>query len=165
MKKSFDEIFVKLDQIGIIVPEENSKEIRENVIRFFQLDEKTDVLDCGLLRLTNTFYRGLLQNPPPGVDIVCCNKDSLPVELEFLSPVDGNSAWMDYYKKVSRGIHHIRFNVSSHEDAVAYMKEHGIEIYHTGDSSKGPGVKFAYFDSYDKLGFYIETLNLAEMGL
>ena len=40
--------------------------------------------------------------------------------------MNGESAWMEYHKKVGKGIHHIRFDVSSHEDAIAYMKEHKL---------------------------------------
>ena len=97
----------------------------------------------------------------PGVHMQFFNK--FGVQLEYLSPIDGESAWMEYKDKVGRGIHHIRFDVSSHEDAIVYMEEKGIPVLQSGDSVRGGGVKFAYFDSYDKLGFYIETLNLTEV--
>ena len=50
----------------------------------------------------------------------------------------------------------------SHEDAVAYLAERGIKMIHSGDSVRGGGVKFAFYDSIEKLGFMIETINLAE---
>lgn len=161
MKKTFDEIFIKLDQIGIITPIGEVATLRQNLMDVFQISPE-QVTGGNTARHKNTVFRGKPQAASPAVRMDFFNKDSFPVELEFLSPVDGDSAWMEFHKKVGKGIHHIRFNVSSHEDAVAYMKEHGIEVYHVADSPRGPGIKFAYFDSYEKLGFYIETINLAE---
>jgi hypothetical protein len=162
MKKSFDEIFVRLDQVGVITPIDEVEELRKNMIDVFQLDEEK-VTGGNVTRHANTIFRGVKQDPLPGVRMDFFDKDSFPVQLEYLSPVDGESAWMEYHKKVNKGIHHIRFDVSSHEDAIQYMKEHGIEAYHLADSPRGPDIKFAYFDAYDKLGFYIETINFTEV--
>lgn len=161
MEKTFDEIFVKLDQVGIITPIEEVETLRKNLLDIFQIP-LGNATGGNTARHPNTVFRGKVQTVSPAVRMDFFNKDSFPVELEFLSPIDGNSAWMEYHKNFQKGIHHIRFNVSSHEDAVQYMREHGIEVYHVADSPRGPGVKFAYFDSYEKLGFYIETINLAE---
>lgn len=160
MSKRFDEIFVKMDQVGIISPIEEVEKFRENMIEIFNIDP-ANVTGGNITRHNNTVYRGEVQDPLPGVRMDFFDK--FPVQLEYLSPVDGNSAWMEYHKKVDRGIHHVRFDVSSHEDAIAYMKEHGIEVYHTADSPRGAGIKFAYFDAYEKLGFYIETINFTEV--
>jgi catechol 2,3-dioxygenase-like lactoylglutathione lyase family enzyme len=159
--KTFNEIFVKLDQVGMITPIDEVDELKRNLIDVFQLGPG-DVYGGTVARHENTVYRGELQSPGPAIRMDFFNKENFPVELEFLSPVDGNSAWMEYYQKARKGIHHIRFNVSSHDDAVQYMKAHGIEVFHVADSPRGAGIKFAYYDSYDKLGFYIETINLAE---
>lgn len=161
MKKTFDEIFVKLDQIGMITPIDEVAQLKENLMDVFQIGAD-EVYGGNVARHENTIFRGELQELKPAVRMDFFNKGGFPVELEYLSPIDGNSAWMEFHKNHHKGIHHIRFNVSSHEDAVAYMKEKGIEVYHVADSPRGPGIKFAYFDSYDKLGFYIETINLAE---
>ena len=161
MKKSFSEIFVKLDQVGMITPIDEVEQLRKNLMEVFEIPaEKAS--GGNTARHEKTIFRGEQQDPGPAIRMDFFNKEEFPVELEFLSPVDGKSAWMEFHQKFHKGIHHIRFNVSSHEDAVQYMKEHGIEVYHTADSPRGPGVKFAYYDSYDKLGFYIETINLAE---
>ncbi len=160
MNKKFDEIFVELDQVGIVVPEADSQELGKNMRDIFDIPEE-DAADGGVSRHPNSTYRGKALEQGPAVHMQFFDK--FGVQLEYLSPLDGDSAWMDYTNKVGRGIHHIRFNVSSHEDAIAYMAEKGISVYQSGDSVRGGGVKFAYFDSYDKLGFYIETLNLEEV--
>lgn len=162
MTRSFDEIFVKLDQIGIISPIGDVAKMRENMIDVFQMDPEK-VSGGNTTRHANTVFRGEVQDPAPAVRMDFFDKDGFPVQLEYLSPVDGCSAWMEYHKMVGRGMHHIRFDVSSHEEAKQYMKEHGIEIYHEADSPRGKGIKFGYYDSYEKLGFYIETINFTEM--
>ncbi len=161
MKKTFDEIFVKLDQVGIVVPPDDVSRLKENLIDVFGMT-KDEVSGGNVGRHPNTVFRGQSQEPGPAVRMDFFNKKGFPVELEYLSPIDGESAWMEYHRNFQKGIHHIRFNVSSHEDAVQYMADHGIDVYHVADSPRGPGIKFAYFDSYEKLGFYIETINLAE---
>jgi hypothetical protein len=161
MKKRFDEIFVEMDQVGIIVPYEEVDTMVSNMADVFELTE--DQISGGTVcHHKNTVYRGNKSNPLPGVRMDFFQK--FPVELEYLSPVEGESAWMEYKNKVTKGMHHVRFNVSSHADAIEYMKEKGIEVYHEADSPRGEGIKFAYFDSYEKLGFYIETINFAEVG-
>jgi hypothetical protein len=162
MSKKFDEIFVKMDQIGIIVPYEEVDEMAANMADVFELTPE-QISGGKICRHENTVYRGERLKTLPGVRTDFFNK--FPVELEYLSPVDGESSWMEYRKKYNKGIHHIRFNVSSHEEAKKYLKEKGIEIYHEADSPRGEGIKFGYFDAYEKLGFYIETINFAEFGL
>lgn len=160
MSKTFDEIFVDIDQVGCVVPEEDSLAFGKNLKEIFEIPEE-GAIDGGVSRHPNSTYRGQALEEGPAVHMQFFNK--FGIQLEYLSPVEGDSAWMDYTKKVGRGLHHIRFNVSSHDDAIAYMAEKGIPVYQSGDSVRGGGVKFAYFDSYDKLGFYIETLNLEEV--
>lgn len=162
MKKTFDEIFVSLDQVGIVTPAEEVDRLKKNLMEVFQIPRE-GASGGNVAHHNNTIYRGSLQTPSPGVRMDFFNKDTFPVELEYLSPTEGNSAWMEFHEKWNKGLHHIRFNVAGHREAVEYMKEHGIEVYHEADSPRGKGIKFAYFDSYDKLGFYIETINLAEM--
>ncbi len=160
MNKHFDEIFVKMDQIGIIIPYEETDEMVQNMKDVFELDDSA-VTGGKIHSHENTIYRGVRQivNPQVRMDFF----EKFPVELEYLSPVSGDSAWMEFKNKFRKGIHHIRFDVSSHEDAIEYLKEKGIELYHEADSPRGEGIKFGYFDAYEKLGFYIETINFAEM--
>lgn len=160
MGKKFDEIFVKMDQVGIVTPIEEVENLKKNLMEIMDIPEE-NVSGGNIARHGNTVFRGEKQDPAPGVRMDFFDK--FAVQLEYLSPVDGNSAWMEYHRKVGKGIHHVRFDVSSHEGAIEYMKEHGIEAYHTADSPRGAGIKFAYFDSYDKLGFYIETINFTEV--
>jgi hypothetical protein len=158
MAKKFDEIFVKLDQIGVIAPIEDCERLTKNMMDVFEMDES--VHTSKEMSHKGSVYRGNPVEPGPRVQAEFFNK--FDIELEYLCPIDENSSWMEYHKKVDRGIHHIRFDVNNFEDAVEYLHEKGIEVYHIADSPRRPGMKFAYFDSYDKLGFYIEIINFSE---
>ena len=160
MEKKFDDIFLSIDQVGIVAPDEESAGLAANMKDVFDLTDEQAV-DGGVFRHLNSTYMGEPNEPGPGVHMYLFNKFN--IQLEYLCPVDGKSAWMDYRNKVGKGIHHIRFDVASHDEAIAYMAAKGIKTYQTADSVKGEGLKFAYFDSYDKLGFYIETFNMTEV--
>jgi hypothetical protein len=159
MDKRFDDIFVNMDQVGIIVPYEEVTQMVQNMKDVFDLED-SQITGGEVHCHENTVYRGEHLKVNPTVRMDFFNK--FPVELEYLSPVEGQSAWQEFKDKYKKGLHHIRFNVNSHKDAVEYLKEKGIELYHEADSPRGEGVKFGYFDAYEKLGFYIETINLAE---
>lgn len=159
MSKKYSDIFVGIDLIGVIAPEEESKAFAENYKSFFGLTDD-QVSDSPVVHHPNSTYYGKPEVPGPGVHTIAFMGMNPPFECQ--SPIDGNSSWNDYLNKYGKGIHHIRFNVRSHEDAVAYLAERGINMIHSGDSVRGGGVKFAFYDSIDKLGFMIETINLAE---
>lgn len=160
MKKTFQDIFVEIDLIGVIAPEEESQKFAENYKNVFGLTDE-QVMDSPVAHHPNSTYYGEPEVPGPGVHTVTFA--GMTPQFECQSPIDGRSSWDDFLKQYGKGVHHIRYNVNSHEDAVAYLKEKGINVIHSGDSVRGGGVKFAFYDSIDKLGFMIETINLAEI--
>ena len=159
MSKKYSDIFVGIDLIGVIAPEEESQTFAENYKSFFGLTDD-HISDSPVVHHPNSTYYGEPEVPGPGVHTIAFTGMNPPFECQ--SPIDGNSSWNDYLNRYGKGIHHIRFNVRSHEDAVAYLAERGIKMIHSGDSVRGGGVKFAFYDSIEKLGFMIETINLAE---
>ncbi len=162
MGKRFDEIFVGIDQIGVISPEEDHAQMVENYKEVFGLSEE-DISPSPVVHHPNSSYHGKPEVPGPGVHTTAIGGMTLAFECQ--SPIDGNSSWNDYVKKYGKGVHHIRYDVRSHEEAVAYLAQRGIPVIHSGDSVRGGGVKFAFYDSIDKLGFMIETINLAEIAM
>lgn len=162
MAKTFHEIFVGIDLIGVIAPEEESAQIAQNYKEVFGLTDE-QVTDSPVAHHPNSTYYGAPEVPGPGVHTVTFA--GMDPQFECQSPIDGNSSWNDFLKKYGKGVHHIRYNVRSHEEAVAYLAERGIPVIHSGDSVRGGGVKFAFYDSIDKLGFMIETINLEEIAL
>ncbi len=162
MNKTFADIFVGIDNIGVVTPEEESAQFARNYKEVFGLTDD-QVSDSPVVHHPNSTYYGKPEVPGPGIHTVAFS--GLNLQLECQSPIDGNSSWNDFLKQYGKGVHHIRFNVRSHEDAVAYLAERGINVIHSGDSVRGGGVRFAFYDSIEKLGFMIETINLEEIAL
>lgn len=85
------------------------------------------------------------------------------VELEFIQPMGGTSAWRDHIIQDchARGhaLHHIRFADVDDNDVVTRMlAARGIQVYQEGGSVVTPGGKFTYYDTIDELGFVIEVV-------
>ena len=142
-----------IDQVGIVV--KDLEKIKLEMKRIFGLDP----VDSGIIRHKGVLYRG--QPASCGVHII--HYDLFNIQIEFLSPVDGESIWKDFLDKNGPGLHHIRFNISDHEVVKKEMSEKGVETYQCGDSSHGAGIKFSYYDTEPTIGFIIETLNLDEI--
>lgn len=160
MNKKFKDIFVGIDLIGVIAPEEESAQFAKNYEEVFGLSDE-EIIDSPVAHHPNSTYYGKPEVPGPGVHTITFS--GMTPQFECQSPIDGNSSWNDFLKKYGKGVHHIRYDVTSHEEAVAYLAERGIPVIHSGDSVRDGGVKFAFYDSIEKLGFMIETINLTEI--
>lgn len=160
MTKKFGDIFVGIDLIGVVAPEEESAQMAKNYQEVFGLADE-EVVDSPVAHHPNSTYYGEPEIPGPGIHTVTFQ--GMTPQFECQSPIDGRSSWQDSLNKYGKCIHHIRYNVRSHEEAVAYLAERGIPMIHSGDSVRGGGVKFAFYDSVEKLGFMMETINLAEI--
>ena len=84
------------------------------------------------------------------------------IELEIIQPISGDSVWFDYLKKVPNGlgIHHVKFMAERQEPVKEYFDSLGIDRVLYGEGV-GPntGRIFAFYDTYEKLGFDVEILN------
>ena len=89
------------------------------------------------------------------------------IELEIIQPLKGQTVWNDYLDKLDNGLglHHIKFAVDHTEDAVDYFESKGIKRVTYGEGV-GPnsGRIWSFFDTFEKLGFDIETLNMIKKG-
>ena len=149
----FNEVFNKIDQIGVVV--KDLEKVKNGMKTLFGVDPDGG----GVFNYKNATVKGKIGDC--SVDVLLY--DFFGIQLEFMTPLSGDSAWQDFIDAGNEGIHHIRFDVPNHEDAITVMADKGIEIYQKGDSVRGGGVKYAYFDTVPSLGFIIETLNLREI--
>lgn len=152
-ENEFQEVFGRLDQIGVIVKDINK--VRLGMKQMFGLDPTS----TSSATYKNTYYKGATETA--SADFLFY--DFYGIQLEFISPTSGKSAWQDCIDEKREGLHHLRFNVLNHERAKQIMAQKGIPVYMAGDSMRGGGIKFAYYDTVSKLGFMVETLNLREI--
>lgn len=84
------------------------------------------------------------------------------IELEIIQPISGKSVWFDYLDRTPNGlgIHHVKFIVEHQEPVKEYFDSIGVERVLYGEGV-GPnsGRIFAFYDTFEKLGFDVEILN------
>jgi methylmalonyl-CoA/ethylmalonyl-CoA epimerase len=71
------------------------------------------------------------------------------LDIEFISPIEGNPIYSDFLKKHGEGIHHIAFQVDDLDVETAKLVAKGIPVITTVKRPTGRG--FAYFDFGDCL--------------
>jgi catechol 2,3-dioxygenase-like lactoylglutathione lyase family enzyme len=139
----------RLDQIGIVV--RDLDRAADGMRRVLGREPHT--------RAENTYrrttYRGREIDATVGVMLY----DLDGIELEFLAPRTAGNIWQDFLDEHGEGLHHIRFAVDDHAAARDDLHARGVDTYQEGESMRGGGVRYAYYDSVPFLGFLIETLN------
>lgn len=76
------------------------------------------------------------------------------IELEFIKPMCNNSIYAEFLKDHSPGFHHLQLEVENFDDSFNFYKNRGYEVIQYGISKRG--VKIAYFDTFNVLGYYLE---------
>lgn len=138
-----------LDQIGIVVEDLDAAEGGMRAIFGLEPRERRSN------RYEGTAYRGELIDAT--IDILFY--DLFGIELEFISPRGGPGIWQEFVDQRRSGLHHIRFAVQDHDAVVAAMADIGVPVRQEGDSVRGGGVRYAYFDARPSVGFFVEILS------
>ncbi len=82
------------------------------------------------------------------------------IELELIQPISGDNIWQDHIDKHGPGIHHVKFLVPDNKLIEEYLNENGYHIIQQG-AAVGPnkGRVWAFFDTFDDIGFDVEIMN------
>lgn len=152
-KTLLSEYLYDLDQIGIITKDMDSN------IAFMKKIYGWDP-DNEFQRVFSMKYRG---EDAEATARVCAYR-KYDIEIEFIEPIgEAKSAWHDYLKMGQSGIHHIRYNVSDFWGSRQALLEKGLDIWIEGKATGPEGLRFAYFDAIEELGFVIEIINWHEI--
>lgn len=142
-----------LDQIGIICSDMDVAQ--QSMLDLFGL-----VPEVNYEKDYTLLYRGEEVQAQAKV----CSYTYFDVDLEFIQPVgEGKTAWHDYLKMGQSGLHHIRFNVDNYDLAKKMLLDKGLSIWIEGEGTGAPGLKYAYFDGLDSVGYVIEIINHREI--
>lgn len=80
-------------------------------------------------------------------------------QIEFIEPVEGESVYREFLDAGSPGLHHFGFVVADIEATTAALAAEGIEpVFHGRGYGDADGGAFAYFDTSDRLGYWIEAI-------
>ena len=81
-------------------------------------------------------------------------------EIELIEPLEGESVWKDFLREHGEGVHHLKYEVESLNEAMAFFRDKGIACTQYGSAvGKNLGKTWAYFDTTKELGTVIEVLN------
>ncbi len=79
-------------------------------------------------------------------------------QLELIEAHKGDNPYWDFLKEKGEGMHHLAFSVASVEAEVARAAQQGVGVLLSGQTGRG---SFAYLDSADTGGAYIEVMDTA----
>jgi methylmalonyl-CoA/ethylmalonyl-CoA epimerase len=79
--------------------------------------------------------------------------------IELCQPIEGPSICTEFLDRCPEGgLHHIGWQVDSHEASVAAMAAAGYQEAHSGRF--GEGTRFSYFDLREPLGHFVELISM-----
>jgi methylmalonyl-CoA/ethylmalonyl-CoA epimerase len=81
------------------------------------------------------------------------------VPFEWIQSTRGPNVYEEYFKKRGEGLHHLAFNVTDMDKAIAQFQAKGVSVSESGGwDSKGSKGRFAYLDTDAHGGVTIELL-------
>ena len=81
--------------------------------------------------------------------------------IELIQHLSGRSIYQEFLDRKGVGVHHLGFIVPEHESAVRDFAAHGYPVVQGGRIG---GSRFAYFDTQDAIGVFLETIMLDDEG-
>lgn len=90
-----------------------------------------------------------------------CTFDWGNIQLEFLEPIRGRNAYVDYLKEhPNGGIHHLQFLTEDHEKTAQFFQSKGIKEMLSGTGMvPGSGKCWKYYNTAPLIGFDLEIVN------
>jgi methylmalonyl-CoA/ethylmalonyl-CoA epimerase len=141
-------------QIGIVV-----RDVREAAERYEKLWGIDDwmIVENGPKNMHGLHYMG----EPADFSMRLALSGSNP-QLELLQPLEGPSILADWLERRGEGMHHLGVEVASVDETIAQMEAAGYRcVQHGyGFGADGSGA-FAYFDTQQELGCYLEAIEPA----
>lgn len=138
-----------LDQIGVVVADLDAA--ATGMRAAFGIEPR--------LRTTARYRGARYRGSSLDTEVDALFYDLFGIEIEFLAPRGGPDIWQEFLDEHGPGLHHIRFAVDDHDAVVAAMAAAGMPVHQEGDSVRGGGVRYAYFDARPTLGFFLEILS------
>jgi len=70
--------------------------------------------------------------------------EQVPLVLELVQPLEGNSIWSEFLKNRGEGLHHIAFTIPNWDEVVQIMEQTGIRMAAGGTIN---GKRWCYFET------------------
>jgi hypothetical protein len=80
-------------------------------------------------------------------------------QVELIEPGQGRNVWFDWLGDGNEGLHHVAVGVEAPYDCIPVMEAAGYRCLMAGRMGSEGG-EFAYFDTVQELGIFLEALRL-----
>ncbi len=138
----------EIRQIGLVY--KDISEPVENFKKVFGL-EKVDILDA---KIKKNMFKEKLENP---IKLRFALAMIGNTQVEFIQPLEGKTVYDSFLEKGGRGIHHLGVYTDKFEEAIKEWESKGIKQIWNGIVV---GLRFAYFDTTDLLGYILELIEV-----
>lgn len=82
-------------------------------------------------------------------------------QIELIEPIEGPSIYSDWLETHGPGLNHLGFYVDDVDEVTADMKRAGFEMVQSGRAMGADGSGgYAYYDTTDLLGVYLEAIEV-----
>jgi len=78
-----------------------------------------------------------------------------PILLELIQPLGGPSTWQDFLEEKGEGVHHLGLMVEGTDEYIDSFTKNDMPLIQKANFATG---RYAYMDSYKKLGVLLEFL-------
>lgn len=113
---------------------------------------------------SSSFTELVHRGEPAQLVIRVALNQSMP-QVEFIQPVEGESVYREFLDAGSPGLHHFGFIVPDIEATIAALAAEGIEpVFHGRGYGRSEDGAFAYFDTSERLGYWIEAIEAPRFG-
>lgn len=146
------ELLGQMDQIGIVV--KDLEKIKKHMKEIYGVEPRSEEQET---------YKGdhIFRGEPCDYSSRIVYYNLYDVEIEYSQPLEGKCPGQEHLEEHGEGMHHIRYNVMDYDAVAAYFKDnYNLEPYYYGGGEIYGGLKFAYFDTREILGYIIEVLNM-----
>lgn len=140
-------LFVSIHQIGIVV-----KNLKQEVKKFSELYNLSpwNIWEYNSKNVMDMKAWGVKRNYK--MLVATCKSGN--IDFELIEPLDDRSIFSDFIDKFGSSLHHINFIADNYDAASNYLLDQGIEIIQYGNLLGKH--KYAFFDTLNDLGYYIE---------
>jgi methylmalonyl-CoA/ethylmalonyl-CoA epimerase len=115
--------------------------------------------------MESTSFTELVHRGEPAELVIRVALNRSTPQIEFIEPVEGDSVYREFLDRGSSGLHHFGFVVPDIEATTAALAGEGIEpVFHGRGYGRADDGAFAYFDTSERLGYWIEAIEQPRSG-
>ena len=140
-------MFGEINQIGLAF-----RDISQKIEQFKEIFgiSQIDTID---VKIKRNIYKEKIEPIKLRLGMATVDK----IQFEFIQPLEGKTIYDPFLEKKGGGIHHLATFVGNLEEKIKEIESRGIKQLSNGIVV---GIRFAYFDTTDLLGYFLEFVEV-----